>query len=50
MCTMIFFFFFSFRASNADVRSGLHAAGSYTIAGGSTGRLRGVIVVSEIAM
>jgi len=50
MCTMIFGLVPAFRASNADVRSGLHAAGSYTIAGGSTGRLRGVIVVSEIAM
>src|SRR5690242_4972823 len=38
------------RASNADVGSGLHASGSYTVAGGATGKLRGAIVVSEIAM
>ncbi|HWC16855.1 MAG TPA: ABC transporter permease, partial [Terriglobales bacterium] len=50
ICTVIFGLAPAFRASNTDVRGGLHAAGSYTIAGGGMGKLRGAIVVSEIAM
>ena len=50
ICTVFFGMAPAFRASHTDVRAGLHATGSYTVAGGGMGKLRGAIVVSEIAM